>query len=122
MTPHRQEEAKKRVPAHVRVVVDVHCPVCGASFDDIVRSGRAGCAECYHTFSDRLKPVIERIHGEAVHRGKVPGANLPQPRQSSQLVVKRRALREAIDTQNFEYAAALRDQIKALEEGGDRHA
>ena len=53
MTPHRQEEAKKRVPAHVRVVVDVHCPVCGASFDDIVRSGRAGCAECYHTFSDR---------------------------------------------------------------------
>ena len=42
MTPHRQEEAKKRVPAHVRVVVDVHCPVCGASFDDIVRSGRAG--------------------------------------------------------------------------------
>ena len=70
MTPHRQEEAKKRVPAHVRVVVDVHCPVCGASFDDIVRSGRAGCAECYHTFS----------------------------------------------------AAALRDQIKALEEGGGRHA
>ncbi len=43
MTPHRQEEAKKRVPAHVRVVVDVHCPVCGASFDDIVRSGRGAC-------------------------------------------------------------------------------
>ena len=74
------------------------------------------------TFSDRLTPMIERIHGEAIHRGKAPGANPPQPRQSSQLVVKRRALREAIDTQNFEYAAALRDQIKALEEGGDRHA
>lgn len=73
MTPHRQEEAKKRVPAHVRVVVDVHCPVCGASFDDIGPQRPAGCAECYHTFSDRLKPVIERIHGEAVHRGKVPG-------------------------------------------------
>lgn len=40
MTPHRQEEEKKRVPTHVRVVVDVHCPVCGASFDDIVRNGR----------------------------------------------------------------------------------
>ena len=76
MTPHRQEEEKKRVPTHVRVVVDVHCPVCGASFDDIVRNGRAGCAECYHTFSDRLKPMIERIHGEAIHRGKAPGANL----------------------------------------------
>lgn len=122
MTPRRQEGEKKAVPAHVRVVVDVHCPVCGASFDDIVRNGRVGCAECYHTFSERLTPLVQRLHGEAVHCGKAPGANLPQPRQNTQLVVKRRALREAIDTQNFEYAAALRDQIKALEEGGDHHA
>ena len=42
-------------------VVDVHCPVCGASFDDIVRSGRAGCAECYHTFSEPVK-AGDRAH------------------------------------------------------------
>lgn len=122
MKPQRQEGGKKTAPVHVRVMMDVHCPVCGASFDDIVRNGRVGCAECYHTFSEQLAPMIQRIHGEAVHCGKTPGANLPQPRQSSQLVVKRRALQEAISTQNFEYAAALRDQIKALEEGGGRHA
>lgn len=119
MAPIHPESGRKSVPAHVRVVVDIHCPVCGASFDDIVRGGYAGCAECYHTFYERLAPMIQRIHGEVVHCGKVPGANLPQPRQGSQLMVKRRALREAINTQNFEYAAALRDQIKALEGGED---
>lgn len=65
MTPHRQEEAKKRVPAHVRVVVDVHCPVCGASFDDIgpQRPGRL-CGVLPHL----LRPVKagdRALHGEA---------------------------------------------------------
>lgn len=67
---------------------EVRCKCCGASFNDIVRSGRVGCAECYQTFLDRLLPVIRQIHGSDVHRGKVPGGSLPQVRSGEQLAVR----------------------------------
>ena len=93
----------------------VRCRFCGASFDDILRSGKVGCEECYHTFYDRRQPLIRQVHGNTKHRGKVPGTNLPQIRQENQLLVMRDKLRQAIDEENFEHAATLRDQIKELE-------
>lgn len=93
----------------------VHCERCGSTFDDIARSGKVGCAACYQTFSDRLLPLIQRIHGNTRHRGKVPGGELPLPKPESQLAVMRSELRDAIDTENFEQAAELRDRIRQLE-------
>ena len=103
----------------------VRCPFCGASFEDIAESGKVGCAECYHTFYDRLIPSIQRIHGNTTHRGKKPGsaAIVPKPESALQAMpqdeveVKKRELQNAIKTQDFERAAVLRDEIKALEEG-----
>lgn len=69
---------------------DVRCKCCGSSFNDIVRSGRVGCAECYNTFYDRLLPVIRQIHGSDVHRGKVPGDSLPQVQSGGPLAVRER--------------------------------
>ena len=93
----------------------MRCKCCGSSFDDIARSGKVGCAECYRTFYHRLIPLIQRIHGNTAHRGKVPGGELPQTRPQSQLSLMRRELRDAIDSENFEHAAALRDRIRELE-------
>lgn len=93
----------------------LRCAGCGATFESIARSGKVGCAQCYQTFSGRLLPLIQQIHGNTRHRGKVPGGDLPQPRQQSQLAVMRRELRDAIDTENFEQAAELRDCIRLLE-------
>lgn len=94
------------------------CKGCGSSFDDIARSGEVGCAECYHTFYERLLPLIQRIYGDTKHRGKVPGGNLMTVNPQNRLSVMRRELREAIDTENFEHAAELRDRIRSLEGGG----
>ncbi len=91
---------------------------CGTVWEDIVRTGRVGCPECYRTFYDRLLPVVQRIHGSVRHRGKVPGGNLPRPAapaEKGMLLVKRQQLREAIDAEKFEDAAVLRDEIRALE-------
>ena len=95
---------------------------CGATWKEIVRTGRVGCPECYHTFYDRLVPVVQRIHGSVRHRGKVPGGNLPSPAAPAEkglLLVKRRQLKEAIDAEKFEDAAVLRDEIRALEGSKD---
>lgn len=96
----------------------VRCKCCGASFSDIVRSGKAGCAECYSTFYDRLLPLLQQIHGNAAHVGKTPGGSLPQLRSNDQLSVTHRKLRVTIDNENFEQTTVLRENIKRLKEGG----
>ncbi|MCI1964875.1 MAG: UvrB/UvrC motif-containing protein [Oscillospiraceae bacterium] len=96
-----------------------HCPCCGASFQDILRSGKIGCAECYHTFADQLAPFLRKIHGSVSHRGKTAGGgDLPQVLPKAQLSVMHQQLREAIQSENFEQAAALRDKIHEMEEDG----
>lgn len=103
------------------------CPGCGASFEDITRSGKIGCAECYHTFRGQLLPIIQRIHGTAQHKGKVPGSSALRVTDPNNKIVaveetpleeKKRLLKQAIETQDFERAAVLRDEIKELEQHG----
>lgn len=95
----------------------VRCSCCGSSFDDIARTGRVGCAQCYQTFYNRLMPLILKIHGNTRHRGKIPGGDQLQPIPQSRLSLMRRELRNAINTENFEHAADLRDRIRELEKG-----
>lgn len=93
------------------------CPLCGATARDISKTGKAGCANCYDVFSDMLNPYIRRIHGNVQHSGKIPesaGSELKEKRELEQL---RGQLKSAIDAQEFEKAAELRDKIKAIEEG-----
>ena len=103
------------------------CPGCGASFEDITRSGKIGCAECYHTFRGQLLPIIQRIHGTAQHKGKVPGSSALRVTDTNNKIVaveetpleeKKRLLKHAIEVQDFERAAVLRDEIKELEQHG----
>ena len=108
-----------------------HCPVCGATFRDISQSGKVGCAECYHVFREQLLLSIQRMHGNTRHNGKtplgtamqvMPEANLTVKEEPKEETAEQKQLRElkeqmnaAVAEQNFEQAAVLRDQIKALE-------
>lgn len=99
------------------------CEKCQSSFDDIIKTGMVGCADCYETFYDRLLPSIQRIHGRAKHAGKVPlitkaTAKKEEAKKEMTAEEKIQQLEEemkiAIETQNFEQAAVIRDNIKAL--------
>ncbi len=103
------------------------CEKCGSTFEEISKTGKVGCANCYSVFREKLLPVIQRIHGTAKHVGKTPGGSAlrvteqPGPIvavKSSPLEEKKRLLKEAVEAQNFERAAVLRDEIKELEENG----
>lgn len=98
------------------------CPVCGATAQDIARSGRAGCADCYQIFEQVLEPVIRRIHGGAVHTGAIPGSAGAEVSRKRQLESLRAELQTAIRNEAFEEAARLRDEIRTLENGGEAHA
>ena len=89
------------------------CDLCGSTFDDITREGKVGCARCYGIFGDRLRPMIERIHGNSRHVGRKP----PQMRDKKQdeLSALKKQLAAAIEKEDFESAAKLRDKIREME-------
>ena len=96
------------------------CPKCGTSFDEIARDGRVGCADCYRTFYDKLLPSIQRIHGKIKHSGKTVSAVSEQPKAETteeKIAKLKAAMNDAVSKQDFENAAKIRDEIKALEGG-----
>lgn len=102
----------------------LRCPKCGASFAEIAESGKMGCAQCYQVFRKELLPTIQKVHGATRHTGKTPtGAALQVsqslgklvPVEETPLQKKKRELQQAIEAQEFERAAQLRDEIKEME-------
>jgi protein arginine kinase activator len=95
----------------------VRCPTCGATLRDFRDSGRLGCADCYVAFTDHLRDLLRRLHGSSQHLGeryRVPGAE-GEPTPTSRLLDLREQLRRAVEDENFELAAELRDQIRVME-------
>lgn len=100
------------------------CAKCGCSFDDIVKTGMVGCADCYDKFFDKLLPSIQRIHGRTRHVGSVPVTVTEENPQTEskpetakdKIAALEAEMKKAIEAQNFEQAAVLRDKIKELKE------
>lgn len=92
------------------------CEKCGSSFEDIVSSGKVGCENCYKIFYEKMIPSIERMHGNTKHVGKVSLSAGNKAKYTSEIEKKKLLLKEAIDKQEFEQAAKLRDEIKKMKE------
>jgi protein arginine kinase activator len=89
------------------------CPNCAATLDDFRASGRVGCARCWDTFASSLTPLVRRLHGSTHHTGGMYEASGPvgSPEAEARRLLTER-LQLAIDTENFELAAELRDRLK----------
>jgi protein arginine kinase activator len=95
------------------------CPVCGVSFYEFRSQGRLGCAHDYVCFQTQLEPLMMNIHGELEHVGKRPNQTSGSE-QRTQLIRLRRSLKDAVESENYELASKLRDQIKQAEKE-DKH-
>ena len=107
-------KSKKKLLGSSDVKVNITCPNCGLSFTEFGQVGRLGCAECYKAFRVELTNLLRRIHGSAEHRGRIAetaNEGFQSIREENRL---RDELRRAIDEENFEMAAELRDRIKEL--------
>ena len=96
----------------------VRCTFCSASLKDFRASGRLGCARCYESFEASLRELLRRVHGSARHIGRrydAPPAGEESPEQLGVLGELRERLRRAIESEQFELAADLRDRIRVLE-------
>ena len=91
------------------------CTDCGLKFVDFRNSGRLGCPNDYNVFREELLPLLENIHGETKHVGKTP-RRLPQQRQKqAELIALRKQLVLAVNKEDYEEAARLRDLIRQAE-------
>lgn len=90
------------------------CPECGFSLADFKKAGRFGCPQCYAAFSDPLNSLLKSMHKGIKHTGKRPQSQAKNLAVVDQLQQLQAQLEEAIQTENFEQAAVLRDQIKQL--------
>ncbi|MBF0388425.1 MAG: UvrB/UvrC motif-containing protein [Candidatus Omnitrophica bacterium] len=119
------------------------CPACGLSYEDFRKFGRFGCAKCYAAFTVHLKTLLKKIHGSNIHLGKKltagipevagqksagvsPGATaaaapassapaVPVPPGEETVETLRASMHQAIEKEDFELAATLRDQIREME-------
>ena len=93
------------------------CPGCGLTYKDFKKVGRLGCGECYNSFKKYLAPLLKRIHGANLHYGKCPVKAVTKgSKKKPELQDLRCKLQKAIENEEYEEAARLRDQIRQMQE------
>ncbi len=96
------------------------CQGCGLTFSDFTSKGRFGCGQCYRTFRPRLEGIMRKIHGASLHRGSIPkyegekAENLPIPIKEEERLEAE--LKKAIESEDFERAAEIRDKLRLMKE------
>jgi protein arginine kinase activator len=92
------------------------CPRCGLRFAQFRERGLLGCSECYRAFEADLQPLIERAHeGGCQHTGKVPRRANESQNTLQRIVALRQLLNQAVQAEEYEKAAVLRDELLHLE-------
>ena len=93
------------------------CPVCGIDYQEFRASGKFGCSSDYRVFRKELDYLLDKVHGAVQHRGKMPvrvGMEMTRRRQIDEL---KKELTGAVDAEEYEQAANIRDKIHMLERG-----
>jgi protein arginine kinase activator len=91
------------------------CPRCGLSYERFRRVGRLGCPTCYDTFAAELQPLLRRVHGSTEHTGCVPGEAAVDHHRRKEIKKLKAGLARAVQTEDYERAAELRDAIRSAE-------
>ncbi len=99
---------------------DFVCDNCHTAYDEFLQRGRFGCSQCYRTFHKELGKTLKGIQGAEAHIGKRPKGFV----SSTQEILKNLSendklsieLQKAIENEEFEEAARLRDLIRKLKE------
>jgi protein arginine kinase activator len=98
--------------------LEVRCPGCSATLRDFRETGRVGCAQCYMAFDAPLRELLRRLHGSTHHtgmqyeRGEAPTVHAEPGKTDLEL---REQLRRAVESEQFELAAELRDRLRDRE-------
>jgi protein arginine kinase activator len=95
---------------------DLVCSACGLTYSEFKKKGRLGCPQCYESLKNQLQSLLRKMHGSIRHKGKTPmikiKKELPPAERMKEL---KNYLERAIKLEEYEEAARIRDEIRALE-------
>ncbi|MEK7450138.1 MAG: UvrB/UvrC motif-containing protein [Planctomycetota bacterium] len=94
----------------------IKCSHCGITYADFKKKARFGCAEDYEVFKEGVSVLLEKIHGSAWHRGKMPTQVSREFLQEKEIKELQRELERMVQAEEFEQAVEIRDKIKKLKE------
>jgi len=100
----------------VATAPELVCSTCGLAFGTFQQTGRLGCPSCYVAFRARLVPLLRKLHGPARHAGKAPRSSARKAELRQQVEDLRRELERAVRAEDYERAARLRDELRAVEQ------
>lgn len=93
---------------------DFVCEQCGTTYPEFQKSGMLGCAHCYQAFREPLTGLLQRVHGNTQHAGRIPGGVHSGVSIRMNIERLRSKLQRAVAEEDYEQAAKLRDAIRAL--------
>lgn len=92
------------------------CSFCHTSMADFRATGLWGCARCYSNFESAIRELLRRVHGNHRHVGKSYHPPMTETLERATMLGElKERLRRAIESEQFELAADLRDKIKVME-------
>ena len=113
----------------------VVCPTCGTTYEEFVKDSRFGCPDCYSVFDPLISDNIRHLQGSEKHVGKRPAGyrsemeemngtgttgedpvNIPELSKEEKIRLMETRLKDAVRREEYEEAAKLRDEIRALKE------
>lgn len=111
--------------------LQIQCNKCKMTYHQFAKGGKFGCAECYSVFGPLILDNIKKIQGSNSHIGKKYKKSLDNidisqlfeteeksthKSKSTTIDILQRQLKKAIEIEDFDEAARLRDEIKELKE------
>lgn len=91
------------------------CPGCGMPYEQLARTGKLGCRECFSHFEPQVRRILRHVHGSTRHAGRAPLRRGGKLRMQQDIERLTKELTGCVQAEDFERAAQLRDEIRQLE-------
>jgi protein arginine kinase activator len=91
------------------------CPKCGMKASEFRKQGKLGCPECFHAFEKDVRAIVSQMAARPRHTGKTPHAASGEQAAAVKSDGLREELREAVEREEYELAARLRDRLREMD-------
>lgn len=95
---------------------EIICPNCYSTYEEYRETGKLGCSRCYEAFEEQIKPILKNIYGYEEYIGKIPKKDDSHIYISNEIRILKEDLNRAVEQEEYEKAANIRDKIKDLEQ------
>lgn len=93
------------------------CPNCNTTLNEVVKENKVGCETCYEVFKVEINNLLKNMESSSIHKGKIPkNGDISFLNRKTKLDLLNK-LNVAIELEEYEEAAKLRDEINSLKEG-----